>query len=262
MNLIVRHLSLTFLPVAAVIVLSVLPLSGCGPATGSDVEHRVTFDDWMPGKPHQSDRELPYSYELDPVKIFATSCAGCHGAEGRLGPAPPINDPIFLHIYSQDAMLAILAGGRNEGLMPSFVAKHRGGLTEQQRSILVKGIWARWGQASELPANIPPYHGQSPGNAAAGKALFTAACSRCHGDAGKGGSAGALNNRAFLDLVSDQLLRRIMITGRPDLGCPDFVEAGTESSLRRALTGTDIANVVALLGKWRSKKDKEMIDGP
>jgi len=261
-NWIVRHLSLTFLPVAAVTVLSFLPLSGCGPATGSDVEHRVTFDDWMPGKPHQSDRELPYSYELDPVKIFATSCSGCHGAEGRLGPAPPINDPIFLHIYSQNAMLAILAGGRSEGLMPSFDAKHRGGLTEQQRSILVKGIWARWGQASELPANIPPYHGQSSGNAATGKAIFTAACSRCHGDAGKGDSAGSLNNRAFLDLVSNQLLRRIMITGRPDLGCPDFVEAGTGSSLGRPLTGTDIANVVALLGEWRSKKDKELIDGP
>ena len=242
-------------------VLLTVPLSGCGSATGSDVEQRVTFDNWMPGKPLESNRERPYAYEMDPVKIFATSCAGCHGANGQLGPAPPLNDPIFLHIYSPQEMLAILAGGRSEGLMPAFVANHVGGLTEQQRKVLVKGIWERWGQTTKLPANIPPYNTAHRGTADAGQAIFMAACARCHGDQGKGGSAGALNNRAFLTLVSDQLLRRIMITGRMDLGCPDFQQAGTESSLGRPLTDIDIANVVALLSEWRRDQTKKMIDG-
>ena len=250
--------SLGILGVACVL----LPCSGCGPATGSDSEQRVTFDDWMPGKPLESERERPYTEQLDPVKIFSTSCAGCHGEDGRLGPAPPIHDPIFLKIYSPDLMQAILAGGRSEGLMPAFSPNHAGGLTDQQRVVLVKSIWKRWGQATQLPANIPPYRAHASGAAGAGKSIFAAACSRCHGDAGKGGSAGALNNRAFLELVSDQLLRRIMITGRPDLGCPNFEQSGTESSLGRPLTGTDIANVVALFGEWRSKEEKELIDGP
>ena len=30
--------------------------------------------------------------------LYATNCAGCHGADGRLGPAPPLNDPLFLAI--------------------------------------------------------------------------------------------------------------------------------------------------------------------
>lgn len=239
-----------------------LPLSGCGSATGSDNEQRVTFDDWMPGKPLESERERPYAYQLNPEKIFATSCAGCHGDDGRLGPAPPINDPLFLAIYTPEQMLAILAGGRSDGLMPAFDAGHVGGLTEQQRTILVQGIWKRWGGASDLPENIPPYVQQASGVAAAGKAIFAAACSRCHGESGSGGSAGALNERGFLALVSDQLLRRIMITGRPDLGCPDFVQSGTASSLKRPLTGPDIANVVALMGTWRSQEEKALIGGP
>ena len=234
--------------------LMVLPLAGCGSSSGSDVEQRVTFDDWMPGKPHQSDREFLYADQRDPVKIFATSCAGCHGEEGYLGPAPPLNDPIFLHIYNPKAMLTLLAGGRTDGLMPSFVDSHRGGLTEQQREILVKSIWQRWEKAADLPKNIPPYLTTGSGNAAAGKRVFSAACSRCHGADGVGATAGALDNRAFLKLVSDQLLRRIMITGRPDLGCPNFVESGTQSDLGRPLSSGEIANVVALLREWRSGK--------
>ena len=249
-----RNMAL-FLPLAvATCGLMVLPLAGCGSSTGSDVEQRVTFDDWMPGKPHQSDREFPYTDQRDPVTIFATSCAGCHGAEGRLGPAPPLNDPIFLHIYNPDAMLKLLAGGRSEGLMPSFLASHRGGLTEQQQTILVKSIWQRWGGATDLPKNIPPYLTSGSGNASEGKQVFATVCARCHGTDGAGATAGALDNHAFLELVSDQLLRRIMITGRPDLGCPNFVDSGTQSDLARPLSSGKIANVVALLGEWRSGK--------
>lgn len=240
--------------VSAACGLLIASIAGCGSPSGTDNEQRITFDDWMPGKPRQSERELPYSDQLDPVKIFATSCAGCHGADGRLGPAPPLNDRLFLHIYTPEAMLKLLAGGRSEGLMPAFVANHRGGLTEQQRKILVESIWNRWGSADGLPQNIPPYTASGNGNPVAGKQIFTAACSRCHGTDGEGATAGALNRTAFLDLVSDQLLRRIMITGRPDLGCPDFVESGTKSDSGKPLSSDDIANVVAFMRAWQTRQ--------
>ena len=262
MNNILRDRKMQRLAWAVVMAATMLPLSGCGSATGSDNEQRVTFDDWMPGKPLESERERPYAYQLNPEKIFATSCAGCHGDDGRLGPAPPLNDRLFLAIYSPDQMLEILAGGRSDGLMPAFDAGHVGGLTEQQRQLLVKSIWKRWGHKNNLPENIPPYLPQVSGMPTAGEKIFAAACSRCHGESGSGGSAGALNDRGFLALVSDQLLRRIMITGRPDLGCPDFVQSGTESSLKRPLTGADIANVVALMSAWRAAEVKALVDGP
>ena len=105
MSKILRDSAMQRLACAVAAVAAMLPLSGCGSATGSDNEQRVTFDDWMPGKPLESERERPYAYQLNPEKIFATSCAGCHGDDGRLGPAPPLNDSIFLAIYKPEQML-------------------------------------------------------------------------------------------------------------------------------------------------------------
>ena len=30
--------------------------------------------------------------------LFKQNCSGCHGREGKLGPAPPLNDSLFLAI--------------------------------------------------------------------------------------------------------------------------------------------------------------------
>ena len=59
--------------------------------------------------------------------------------------------------------------------------------------------------------------------------VFARACASCHGEQGQGGiydgdrrkPAGAINVPEFLALLSDQALRRLIITGRPDLGMPD-----------------------------------------
>ena len=44
------------------------------------------------------------------------------------------------------------------------------------------------------------------------------------GRAARAGPVGAINDPAFLALISDQALRRIVITGRPDLGMPTYAE--------------------------------------
>src|SRR5262249_12655152 len=78
----------------------------------------------------------------------------------------------------------------------------------------------------------------SPAGAAAGKKeeggkVFARACASCHGDHGQGGryggktdgrSVGAINHPDFLALISDQALRRFVITGRPDFGMPDYAD--------------------------------------
>jgi hypothetical protein len=64
--------------------------------------------------------------------------------------------------------------------------------------------------------------------------------------------AGPLRNAAFLSLISDQALRRIVITGRPDLGMPNFVALGKTLPGGQPLTNEQIADVVALLASWRT----------
>ena len=67
-----------------------------------------------------------------------------------------------------------------------------------------------------------------------------------------GSPALAIHDPAFLDLISDQALRRIVITGRADLGMPDYAHHDKE-----ALTPEDVTNLVALLSLWRQEARSE-----
>ena len=57
-----------------------------------------------------------------------------------------------------------------------------------------------------------------------GPDLFQAYCASCHGAAGAAGKskAGSITDPAFLSLVSDQVLRTVVIAGRPDIDQPDW----------------------------------------
>ncbi len=136
-----------------------------------------------------------------------------------------------------------------------------GPLTEQQVGILAQGVRQQWAKpGSAQPPGLPAYQvapgdpaGLAHSDVAAGKKLFADACSGCHGDRGQGTSdAGPLRDHALAELLSDQLLRRIIITGRADLGMPSYVDSGNNSSLGRPLTSDEIVN---LAGYVRSLQD-------
>jgi mono/diheme cytochrome c family protein len=52
--------------------------------------------------------------------LYARHCSGCHGADGKLGPAPPLNDPLFLKIVPERVLLDVIRAGRPGTPMPSF----------------------------------------------------------------------------------------------------------------------------------------------
>lgn len=176
-----------------------------------------------------------------------------------MGVAPPLNDPLFLAIVPSEELTKVITSGRQGTLMPAFAHAEGGHLTAEQIRILAEGIkstWAKTGADAPDPAKIPPYLDPGDGTAGSGRVeagarVFAQACARCHGEQGKGGDrAGALDVPAFLALSSDQFLRRIIITGRPDLGMPGFVrEKG--SAGERNLSSQEIADVVAYLASWR-----------
>ena len=77
------------------------------------------------------------------------------------------------------------------------------------------------------------------------------------GTNGEGGeNGGEINDPAFLALISDQALRRIIITGRPDLGMPTYADGDGRSAEFQPLTSAEIDDLVALLADWRSGRSR------
>jgi cytochrome c oxidase cbb3-type subunit 3/ubiquinol-cytochrome c reductase cytochrome c subunit len=144
--------------------------------------------------------------------------------------------------------------------MPPFAKEKGGPLTDAQVKVLAEGIKPRWGKQLAASADkVPPYLAHRLGSVEGGKDVFMRACMVCHGELGKGiEKEGQLlhriNDPAFLALISDQALRRFAITGRPDLGMPDYATKRPEDSNFKALTATEIDDLVALLSSWAPQR--------
>jgi mono/diheme cytochrome c family protein len=197
--------------------------------------------------------------------LYATRCAGCHGVNGTFGPAPPLNDPIFLAIVPDGELLRVITEGRGvtpgqKSPMPPFAQDRGGPLTGAQVKVLADGIKKRWETSVSASGSLPAYIGPAVtggGNKDEGVRVFARACAGCHGTEGQGEKdgrplpGGAINPPAFLALISDQALRRIIITGRPDLGMPPFDGKAGRPPDYRVLTSAEIDDLVALLRSWR-----------
>ena len=228
----------------------------------------VGCNDDFPGKPNPADRPLPQNEITDFATLFAQNCTGCHGADGELGPAPPLNDAMFLAIIPNDALEGVIRDGRPGTPMPAFGAEQGGTLSAEQVRIIATGLKSHWPANKKeesdptIVADAPPYLMSTtslqftPGANEEAAALFERACAECHGPNGAGGetgyaSGGAINDRAFLALISDQTLRRIIITGRHDLGMPNYAADDGRPDDFKPLTSEEIDELVALLAAWR-----------
>lgn len=213
----------------------VLALAGC-----ADVR--------LPGRPAEPEKPAPReAFE----RLFATNCAGCHGDGGTLGAAPPLNDPTFLAIVPDGVLRMVISEGREGTLMPAFAKENGGALTKDEVAILAGGMKKYW-RAAKAAEGMPKYRQTGIGEVAAGAKVFARACAGCHGDNGQGTkAAGAIREPALLGLLSDQVLRRLVITGRPDLGMPDYAEGKGREKGFRPLSDREVTDLVALLESWR-----------
>jgi cytochrome c oxidase cbb3-type subunit 3 len=239
----------------------------------------------FPGKPTPADRPVSPENVLNFTEIYKRNCAGCHGADGTLGPAPPLNDSLFRSLMPETELESVVISGRQGTPMPAFSRANGGALTPAQIHVLVHGIKGisgkapqlasgvqgaagqsdavadlapAWGTPKSLPKNAPAYLlSKQAANHTSGDyerirtTVFAQACAGCHGEHGKGDNA-AINDASFLALISNQGLRRLIITGRPDLGMPDYAGTDGRDPEFRPLTSRDVDDLVDLLTSWRT----------
>jgi mono/diheme cytochrome c family protein len=204
------------------------------------------------GKPRSGSETLAPNDVLEFGTLYAENCAGCHGVEGRGGPAIALADPVYLAIADDAAMRKVITNGVHGTAMPAFAESAGGMLTEKQVKAIVSGIRSRWSWSGILDATNPPSHAATfAGNASRGELAYKAYCESCHGPSGRGGAKGsAITDDSFLALVSDQGLRTIVITGRPELGAPDW--RGDVPG--KSMSDQEVTDVVAWLASRRAQR--------
>lgn len=215
-------------------VVAMIVLSGCSSPHG------------LPSK----DSEIPAPNEVTDFRtLYAENCASCHGSEGRGGAALALADPIYLAIADDGSIRKIVANGVKGTSMPPFAQTAGGMLTHQQVDGIVAGMRSRWSRPGILNgANPPAYAAKSAGDFRQGELVYGTYCASCHGTQGQGGNKGsAITNDSFLALVSNQGLRTIVITGRPELGAPDW----RGNLPGKAMSDQEVTDVVAWLASHR-----------
>ena len=134
-------------------------------------------------------------------RLFANSCAMCHGSDGRGARGfPNLADNDWLYGDSFDTVMQSIANGR-AGAMPVMVA----GLDDRAISELVVYVQSMSGQKAD------------PGMAANGKKNFDMLCVACHGADGSGNQAlgsPRLNDEIWLYGGEPETIRETITKGR------------------------------------------------
>ena len=208
--------------------------------------------DRLPGKPDESARWRAPTEIVDFKQLYAQSCSGCHGADGRLGAARALNDPLYLALIDDATLEQVTARGVPNTMMPAFAQKEGGNLTDAQIAALVQGIRSAWARSGQFDAAaLPPYRidkASTPGDVRPGTMVYQKYCAQCHEPIGNNQpKGGRILDPNFLALVSDQSLRTTVIVGRADLGKPDWRNNVSGSPMSRQ----EITDVVAWIASHR-----------
>ena len=76
--------------------------------------------------------------------LYSQQCAGCHGRDGRLGAARPLNDPVYLAVVPVPRLRQVITEGVPGTAQSAFAMSEGGPLTDEQIDALVQGLLAAW----------------------------------------------------------------------------------------------------------------------
>jgi cytochrome c oxidase cbb3-type subunit 3 len=92
------------------------------------------------------------------------------------------------------------------------------------------------------------YPGSNPGDRGQGSGIYAERCSECHGPAGEGVKAPALNNQEFLSAATNGYLMATMTLGRKGTAMPSW---GYGEKGSPVLSGKERQDLVAFIRSWQ-----------
>jgi mono/diheme cytochrome c family protein len=185
---------------------------------------------------------------LDFHTLYSANCQACHGVGGHGGPAMELGNPEYQALVDDATLRKWISGGMPGTEMPAFAQSAGGFLTDAQIGVIIAGMRKEWGTPNTFAGATPPAYAQGPGgDLKRGQAVYQARCASCH----QSPAREQVTSAAYLSLVSDQVLRTIIVAGRADIGQPDWRLAGG-SSAGAPLSGQDVTDIVTYLGSLRN----------
>jgi cytochrome c oxidase cbb3-type subunit III len=207
----------------------------------------------LPGHPKPGPEVPRPDSIVDFPTLYRENCSGCHGANGLNGPSYPLANPTYQALVDEQRLHQVVANGEPGTLMPAFAISSGGSLTDEQVNALVQGMREAWYKPGTLgTVNPPPYHTTAVADPVHGPQVYATYCAGCHGTPGQTArtKAGSITDPAFLALVSDQVLRTVVIAGRPDIGQPDW----RNDLPGHPMTDQEVTDVVSWLSSQGPKK--------
>lgn len=170
--------------------------------------------------------EKPRTAQASGNPIFSSTCAGCHGLDGRGGErAPGIAGNAQAERLSDAQISDIISNGISGGGMPAFHS-----LTDEEVGALVRYVRTLQGKIETRTL---------PGDATQGREVFygKGECSACHMISGQGGFLGPDLSSYGSEASADTILGAIV---NPDRVVP----AGYRSGVATTRDGTRVAGVI------------------
>lgn len=172
-------------------------------------------------------------------------CSRCHGefGEGETGPAIINRD--FLLAADDRFLHETIAGGRAHTAMFGWSSdvynKEKLGRADISNIIGFMRTSAR-GPLTYL------FPGSNPGDRESGSVIYAARCAECHGQAGEGTKAPALNNQELLSAATNGFLMGTITIGRKGTAMPSW---GYGEGDYPALSAKERQDLVAYIRSWQ-----------